>query len=326
MRYVIRLAMMLAAIAGFTLAAGPATAACPDPTNLCECLGQAGRYTAVATQLQVKSGKISYSGYAYPIPSFLEGSVCAQTGKIGGKAGGETGISNNLLFAAGPGTNAAKFSGYKYYGYPYPGSYIEGDLATAGGLLTGLGFTEVAGETSTDGSYAEISSCTGALVDAASASTALAAFTPTQTLTDVTVTGGDTFTITGGTGLNVVNVNSINVKPGRDDYGSPLPSTLELELPGPTDTMIVNVATSLQVGNTSAIVIVGGSPERVILNVHGGLASKVKIGGFEATVDPPILAPGAKLLAKGYSILSNLIGGSKSKIQGPEIADALLCP
>jgi choice-of-anchor A domain-containing protein len=279
----------------------------------------------VATQLQVKSGKISYSGYAYAIPSFLEGSVCAQTGKIGGKAGGETGISNDLLFAAGPGTSAAKFAGYKYYGYPYPGSYIEGDLATAGGTLTGLGFTEVSGITDTTGAYPGISSCEGALVDAVSASATLAGLTPTQTLTDVSVSGGDTFTITGGAGVNVVNVNSIKVKPGRDSYGYSLPSTLELELPGPTDTMIVNIATSLQLGNASAIVIVGGTPERVILNVHGGIASKVKIGGFEATIDPPILAPGAKLLAKGYSILSNLIGGSKSKIQGPEIADALLC-
>jgi len=42
--------------------------------------------------------------------------------------------------------------------------------------------------------------------------------------------------------------------------------------------------------------------------------------------DLPILAPGPKVLAKEDSILSNLIGGAKTKIAGPELADALLCP
>ena len=314
---------ILGAAVGLLALTSPATATCP--ASLCDCLGNAGRYAVSASQLQVKSGKISSSGYAYAIPTLIEGSACSQTGKIGGKAGGETSISDKLLLTAGAGLVAAKFSGYKYYGYPYPGTFVEGDVATAGGSLAGLDFVEIGGVTDTTGSYPEVSSCSGALVDAGTASDTLAALTPTQTLTDVVVTNGDTVTITGVAGVNVVNVNSINVKTGRDDYGSPIPSTLELSLPSAADTMIVNVATSVQLGSSSAIVVVGGSPENVILNVHGGPMSKVKIGGFEATIDPPILAPGAKILAKGYSIISNLIGGGKTKLQGPELADALLC-
>jgi hypothetical protein len=73
-------------------------------------------------------------------------------------------------------------------------------------------------------------------------------------------------------------------------------------------------------------VVANGSPANVILNVHGGALSKVKIGGSETLIDPAILSPGAKVLAKGYSILSNVIGGAKTKIQGPELGDGLLCP
>jgi hypothetical protein len=231
-----RLGILGSAIGLLALLAHPAEAACP--ANLCDCLGNAGRYAVSASQLQVKSGKISSSGYAYAIPTLIEGSACSQTGKIGGKAGGETSISDKLLLTAAPGLVAAKFSGYKYYGYAYPGAFVEGDVATGGGSLAGLGFVEIGGTTDTTGNYPEMSSCSGALLDAGAASDTLAALTPTQTLTDVLVSNGDTVTITGTAGVNVVNVNSINVKAGRDDYGSPLPSTLELSLPSAAAQMI----------------------------------------------------------------------------------------
>jgi hypothetical protein len=66
--------------------------------------------------------------------------------------------------------------------------------------------------------------------------------------------------------------------------------------------------------------------ENVIINVHGGSMSKVKIGGHEAAIDPAILAPGSKVITKGDSYIANVIGGAKLKIAGPSIADVLLCP
>jgi len=307
--------------------ASDAGAACP--ATLCDCLGEAGRYALVGGQLQVKSGRISFSGYGYNVPSIIEGSVCGATGKVGGKAGGETDISADLLFTAGPGAIAAKFKGYKYYGYPYPGAFVGGDVATGGGSLVNTAFAEISGVTDTSGDYSEISSCSGALVDAAAASATLAALAPTQTFDDVLVAGGETFTITGADGanvVNVVNIGSINVK-SRSYDGYPIGGTLEISLPGPNDTMILNVATSLQVGNASGILVVDGPAENVIINVHGGNLSKVKIGGHEAAIDPPILAPGdAKVITKGDSYISNLLGGDKLKIAGPSIADALFCP
>jgi choice-of-anchor A domain-containing protein len=314
---------LVAALGGGIVVVADAAADCP--ANLCDCLDDAGRFTVLGDQVQVKSGRISVSGYGYAFPSVIEGSVCGATGRIGGKADGETDVSANLLFTAGPGVVAAKFKGFKYYGYAYPGAYVGGDVATGGGSLAGTGFVDVSGVIDTSGTYAGLSSCSGALVDAAEASAFLATLPATQPLTSVLVTNGDTFTITGTSGVNVVNVDSINLKPARDYYG-PIGSVLEISLPGPGDVMIVNVATSLQVGLNSAIFVVDGGPENVIINVHGGAASKVKIGGFEATVDPSILAPGAKVLAKGDSYLSNMIGGAKTKIQGPEIGDTLLCP
>jgi choice-of-anchor A domain-containing protein len=323
MRMPLRFVALVAALGGVAFGGSDAWAACP--AALCDCLGEAGRYAVVGNQVQVKSGRISVSGYGYSIPTLVEGSLCGQTGKVVGKAGGEADVSADLLFTAGTGVIAAKFKGYKYYGYPYPGAYVAGDVATGGGSLVGTGFVDVGGVIDTTGAYPEISSCAGALVDAASASVTLAALTPTQSLGAVLVTGGGTFAITGASGVNVVDVDSINVKSGSYD-GYPVGSSLEIDLPGPGDVMIVNVAGNLQVGNASAIFVVNGAPENVILNVHGGLTSKVKIAGFEATIDPPILAPGAKVLAKGDSILSNLLGGAKTKIAGPQVADVLFCP
>jgi choice-of-anchor A domain-containing protein len=303
--------------------ASAAQAQCPQ--NLCDCLGAAGQYSLVGDQVQIKSGKISVSGYGYAIPSGVEGSVCMNLGKVGGKASGETDVSEDLLFAAGPGTLAGKFKGYKYSGYAYAGAFIGGDVATGGGSLAGTEYVEVSGITDTSGGYSEISSCTGALVDVATASATLAALPATQTFDDIVVTDAGTFTITGVAGVNVVNVASINLKP-QVYYGYATGSVLEIDLPGLSDTMIINVAESLQVGNNSAIFVVNGAPENVIINVHGGLASKVKVLGQEAAIDPAILAPGAKVITKGDSYLSNILGGYKSKIAGAQIGDILLCP
>jgi choice-of-anchor A domain-containing protein len=305
------------------IGAGAAQAQCPQ--NVCECLGEAGRYALVGEQLQVKAGKLSVSGYAYPLPSLVEGSVCGNTGKIAGKAGGETDLSNNLLFAAGAGVLAGKFKGYKYYAYAYPGVFVGGDVATGGGSLAGLEFADISGLTDTSGAYHEMSSCSGALVDAASASTMLAGLTPTQTLGDIVVSNGETQTITGTAGVNVVNVTSINLKPLNYD-GYATGSVLEIDLPGPGDTMVLNVAESLVLGNNCAIYVVGGDPQNVIINLHGGLLSKVKIAGQQAAIDPAILAPGARVIAKGESNISNILGGFKTKIAGAQVADVLLCP
>jgi hypothetical protein len=326
MHTTLRWLVFAAALGCAAVAATDARAACP--ATLCDCLGEAGRYALLGDQVQVKSGRISFSGYGYNVPSIVEGSVCGATGKIGGKAGGETDVSADLLFTAGPGAIAAKFKGYKYYGYPYPGAFIGGDVATGGGSLVNTAFAEISGVTDTTGAYPEISSCSGALLDAAGASATLAALTPTQTLGDVLVAGGETFTITGADGANVVNVvdvDSINVK-SRNYDGYPIGGTLEISLPGPNDVMILNVATSVQVGNAAGILVVDGTAENVIINAHGGKFSKIKIGGYEAAIDAPILAPGSKVITKGDSYVANVIGGAKLKIAGPSIADVLFCP
>jgi choice-of-anchor A domain-containing protein len=272
--------------------------------------------------LKVASGRISVSGYGYAIPVEIETSVCGTTGKFTGKLNGEISISEDLILDASTGI-AAKFKGSKAYGYAYPGIYIDGDLATGGGTIAGLeDFGVVAGTTDTMALNARVADCTQALADQQTASATLAALPATQTFTKTLVKSGNTLDINAGPGLNVIHFDDLILTPQKV-YGSPYPSTLNVNLAVDTETVVINIPGKLSIGAACQVLVNGGDVEDVIVNVPGS-ASSVKIKG-QAYVQPAILAPGRKLLTGAQAVTANLFTGA-IKLKGAGIAEPLLCP
>jgi hypothetical protein len=299
-------------------AANAVPAACP--TDICGCLGSAAQFSIAGGALQIKSGKINSDGYGYVVGSSIEGSVCGSTAQVGGKAGGETSISGDLVATATSGV-AVKFKGSKNYGYAYPGAFIDGDLVTGGGSISGEEFGEVAGSTSATVSDARVGACNQAVSDAAAASAAFAALTPTQTLTKLTVDKGNTYELNAGAGTYVISIDDVVLKPLKY-MGGAEGSILNINLDATTDTVIINVKGKLAVGTACEINVVGGDIEDVIINVIG-TAPTVKIKP-DAFVVPAILAPQRKYLASGNAFVSNVYAAGV-KIKGAQLEEPLLC-
>ena len=302
------------------LATPVAAQTCPE--DICECLGAAGDFSTVATaQAKVKSGKISVSGYGYAIPVFIEGSTCQPLGKYTGLAEGELDLGEDVVAAAPTGT-ALKFKGYKYYGYSYPGVFVAGDIATGGGTIKGQNYVELGGVIDTTGNHIQIADCANAITDVKNASATLAALPPTQTLGDVFIGNGDTYTINVGTAeTEVIEINKLVIKP-RKYYGYAYPSYLEINLDITTGTAVINVNEKLAIGQACEI-IVNGDIEDVIINVPGP-GSSVRIGK-QAIVPTAILAPDRKLNAGADAFCANLYA-AKLNIKGASVSDTLFCP
>src|SRR5262249_31750036 len=166
-RYGLQLGVSLLAVA---LTAGQLQAVCP--TDVCDCLGQAGHFAVVAGDLSTKAGRIIEDGYGYAVGPTVEASVCAKTGKLSGKVGGETSVSEDVVLTATSGV-AAALKGYIDYGYVYPGVLIDGNLLTGGGQITGGEYAEILGTTDTTGLDPGVADCRQALSDAATASATL---------------------------------------------------------------------------------------------------------------------------------------------------------
>jgi choice-of-anchor A domain-containing protein len=299
-----------------------ARAACPDPSDVCECLGEAAQFAVVGPTLKISSGRISASGYGYAVPVEVETSVCGTTGKLTGKVDGEVSIHEDLLFSAASGV-AAKFKGTKAYGYPYPGIFVDGDLATAGGTLVGLeAFGVVAGTTDTMAGNPRVSECAQAQLDQLTASAALAALPATQSFPKTIVKNGATLDLNAGSGVVVYQFDDLILTPEKI-YGTPYASVLAVNLALDTDTVIINVTGKFSVGAACEVLVNGGDIEDVIINVPGATPSvKVK---SDAVVQPAILAPGRKLLTGANAYTANLYAGSL-KLKGSNVYEPLLCP
>jgi hypothetical protein len=297
----------------------PAYGDCPD--DICDCIGAAGDFSLVASQAKIRQGIISASGYGEPVATLVETSLCALVGKVGGKIGGETQIEEDAIFAATSDV-AVKFSGSKYYGYAYPGAYINGDVATGGGSIKGASFAEIGGVTDTSGNHPFVPDCTQALTDSVAGSNMIAALAPTTQLGDLVITDGASYDINVGSGeVSVIEVGKFIIKPLKM-YGYPYPSTININLDG-TNSVIINVTEKLAIGSACQILVNGGDIEDVIINV-AGTGPSVRIAR-DAYVTAPILAPQRKIVASANSYCSNLFAG-KLIIKGATISETMFCP
>jgi hypothetical protein len=315
--------LLLLVVAAFGLTANVtsiARADCAD--DFCDCLGEAGDYSLVATTAaKIRHGTISGSGSSYAVPTSVETSVCSKIGKIGGKSGGEADIAEDIFMTAATET-AVKFKGWKYYGETYPGCFVGGDVATGGGAIKGEIYVEVEGEIDTSGDHPFVPECEQGLIDVATGSATLAALPPTQNLGDLIISDGNSYDINVGSGeSSVIEVSKLIIKP-LVEYGYPYGSTLTIHLDG-TNTVVINVTEKFAVGSACQIIVEGGDVEDAIINVVGtGPTVRIARG---ALVTTPILAPGRKLVASVNSFCSNLIA-SKLIVKGATISEPMFCP
>ena len=216
------------------------------------------------------------------------------------------------------------FKGFRSYGYSYPGVFIGGDLVTGGGLISGTANVEVGGATNTSGTHALVEPCAGANLDAKAASDYFRGLPPGQSLPEVEVAGAAVTTLTVGPGIQVFSTPSINIKSKRYE-GYPTGGTLQIVLDPNTIVAVINVEEKITIGNAGSIVVVG-DPAAVVINVHGAgdKPGKIKIGKG-AIVDPPIVAPAAKVTISAGAVTSNVFGSIKIGIKGGGIGDVLGC-
>jgi len=312
-----------AGLAGFAmlLAARPVSAVCP--TDLCDCLGEAGHFALVGTDVSIRPGIPSPRVYGYPVQSSVDTSVCATTADLFGKLHGETAIGDDVILTDTTGT-AGELKGYRAYGgYAYPGVLIGGDLATGGGFVKGLEFGVIMGATDMRGRNPRVAACARAADDAQAASTAFSLIPPTQIITNGRLVAiGAIREINATAGVNVIRFGDLILKAHRQG-GYTTGSVLNINLAPNTDSVIVNVTGKLAIDRESQIKVNGGDIEDVIINLIGKRPS-LKINA-DATVEPAILAPGRTVLVDSYAQTANLYA-ARTKIKGTTIAQALLCP
>lgn len=312
-----RLAVLVALVA--LAVSSPAPAVCPQ--DVCDCLGAASHFSLVSPEVAIKGAKLGGYGESYPVGSNVEGSVCATEGSMAGKIDSEASIFEDLMLTASSGT-AVKFKGSRSYGFAYPGVFIDGDLGTAGGTIKGAEFGLVAGTTDTTNGNPRVGECANALAATQAASATLAALPASQSIPKLEVSGGSTYVIAAGAGVNVIGIGDLSIKPLKYN-GYAVPSVLNIVLAEDTDSVIVNISGKVAIGESCEILVEGGDIEQVILNVTGTKPT-VKMKKF-AFVSPAILAPGRKLQGAANTSTANLYAAG-IKLKGSQIAEPLLCP
>lgn len=169
------------------------------------------------------------------------------------------------------------------------------------GLLTGTFFVDPAADNSRSHSVA-ISGGTRsrdlglAASDGAYAALAASALEPTQVLGEVK----DSTVITGGPGLNIVEVAKIELDDGD-----------RLELRGNSSTFIVNVVGKLRLKGASSIVLTGdATPSHVLFNLEGSDDHSIEEGSLATGT---FAAPIGKLKVKGAgsTVVGMVIGGDE---------------
>jgi choice-of-anchor A domain-containing protein len=163
-------------------------------------------------------------------------------------------------------------------------SEIAGQCITGGGAVSSP--SECAAGTDTSGTNPKLATTfVQAGADAAAFSANLAGLTPTQNLSAIILGSHGSTTISGGAGVNVVNLASITT-------GTKATITINA---GSTETVILNVGTtadagSLQLGKGASVVLSGGiTPDHVIFNlVDTGTTAQL---GNDIVFNGTILAP-----------------------------------
>ena len=152
------------------------------------------------------------------------------------------------------------------------------------------------------------------------ASATLLGLTPTQTLAAIDVSGGTTFDINAGPGVNVIRVPSILVR-AASAYHYQV-NVVNIHLDPATDSAIINLDGSLAVGNFASIVVDGDS-SKVIINMSGKEGAKVSVGA-ESTVAPPILVPTGTVTGLFHANLGNVFA-NRVVLRAGNTTDELTC-
>jgi choice-of-anchor A domain-containing protein len=270
------------------------------PEDLCRCLPNASKFAVVGGTLDGRSGKFNRSDY--PQSTFIGGSICGRTGKLSGKLDAETYIASSdfdpgdVILTSAVGTTAVRFKGPKLDRLPNPGVFVDGDVATGGGVVQNPQYAEVTGVTDTSGTHTRVAICQQALSELTTASATLASLAPTQTLGTLVVAPGNSATITVGPGRQVVNIESIKLKSTTDEFGDITGSELDFVLDPATSVLVVNVAKSFAVG-AGAVVREPGGDADVIFNLLPGAKLKLEKG---TNFFGAVLAPTAKIRIPPY--------------------------
>jgi hypothetical protein len=265
--------------------AGLARADCPNPADICECVGEAKNFNLVATKdIRIGDYRQVYYGYPYFTQAYVQGNICTNRVNARGHIYYPTYLGDDVLLLRGPGSWAAKI---RKHGdrYGYGGYGVTADLiATGGGHIRGEENLSVY-EVDTSGTHPGLDPCEQAIVDMESASAALAALTPTQDLGRINIRGEYVY-IEAGPGVAVLQASRISVRPIRYE-GYPEPGWLYIEWGPETEAVIINTS-DLRVGD-GCQVYSDGPQDKTIINVPGK-GRKVYIEDL-AFVEPPILAP-----------------------------------
>lgn len=183
-------------------------------------------------------------------------------------------------------------------------SEIAGQCVTGGGAVSAP--SECAAGADTTGTNPELTTTyPQAGSDATAFSSSLAGLAATQTLAAIMLGSHGTVTISGGAGINVIALPSINT-------GTKSMITINA---GANEFVIVNIGTStdpgsLQLGNGASIVLTGGiTPDHVIFNLMGtGTTAQL---GNDTVLNGTILAPQGQFTSgDGDSPSPVLINGS----------------
>jgi hypothetical protein len=294
-----------------------AYAACPQ--NLCDCLGAATAFTVVgANDLLLRQGFVNSYGYPEISGTGIHGDVCGPKALASGQpSSGQRTDMDNLSVLAGPGELAARFVTYDPQGIGTPGVRVPGVVATGGGSLDGA---VTAGSIDTTGTHPSIAACQQAVSDIQTASANLAALAPTQTLGKV-VLRGETLDLYVGPGVQVINAESITMRPKRL-YAGGFPHFAEIMVhpQAGTEAVIINTG-KLSMGGDCAFYY-SGSPKKMIVNVPGP-GRTVKIALYNS-IDVPILAP-ERTVKVGVAVIANIYAG-KVMLRGSELYDVVGAP
>lgn len=176
-------------------------------------------------------------------------------------------------------------------------SLINGTLSlNTAGRLNKSGTSTVVGiqqNSATDGVLDQ------AVADALTASQSAAALPPTITsITKVTISNpSQNITITGGIGINVLNITNLNISNG----------TLTLNAPH-GGSFIMNVSGSFALSGASRIVLAGGiTPSDVLYNFVGSGGGVAMSGG--ASVVGILLAPQRGISVSSSTVTGQIISG-----------------
>ena len=262
----------LLALAGTT--ARPVGAACPQVP--CDCFGQAGQYSIVATE----AATLNWGTYRSEGTTLYSGAnlsaVCATTASLKGiSAGPDSGGAaevGTLVAVAGPGSQAVRASSRG-------GINVFADLlVTGGGVFSGADQADVQ-QLDTSGTHAQVSACTQAMADVQSGAQTLAALTPTLDYGDIVLTGDETLDINVGAGVTVIKARKILLRASPISY----PPVLRINTVPETESVIINTD-ELSAGYASEV-----QGSKTIINVVGPGPS-VRLTKYSG-VSVPVVAP-----------------------------------